>query len=132
MFNFDCRHTKILRSIMKLFMESKKSLSAAEILKTLKDNHFPLLNKTTVYRQLDFLTKKQLITALEIDGSKHYQLNKNHPEAVLVCTMCKAVNFIKVKIKIPQLKEIAIKNNFQINHHSLMILGLCPKCQKIK
>ncbi len=112
-------------------MDSKKPTSAPEILTILKDKH-PTLNKSTIYRQLDFLVKKEILTVLEIDGSKRYQLNQNHPRAILLCTHCKKIILSKEKITSSKINKIAADNNFKVNNFSLIIFGHCQKCQKNK
>ena len=127
--NFQChRQSPIHRSLMKLFIENKKPISALEILTSLKEKH-PTINKSTVYRQLDFLVDKQILTVLEINGLKYYQLNANHPHTILICTHCKKLFPLKEKIAASKINKIAADNHFQINHYSLALFGTCPKCQ---
>lgn len=114
---------------MKLFIESKKPISALEILSLLKKKH-PTINKSTVYRQLDFLADKQILTVLEINGLKYYQLNANHPQTILICTHCKNIILPQEKFSSPKISQIATDNNFQVNHYSLILFGLCSQCQE--
>lgn len=128
-FDFHChRHSPIQKSLMELFIENKESLSAPGILAVLKEKH-PTINKSTVYRQLDFLVAKQILTVLEINGLKHYQLNQNHPHTILICTHCKKITPLKDTISTTKINKITTNNHFQINHYSLVLFGLCQKCQ---
>lgn len=113
---------------MKLFIENKDSLSVPKILAILKEKH-PTLNKSTVYRQLDFLVDKQILTVLEINGLKHYQLNQNHPHTILICTHCKKITSLKDTVSTAKINKITANNHFQINNYSLVLFGLCRKCQ---
>lgn len=129
MFPLNCRHTKIRRDLLKVLTKSKKPRTASDILSCLKKD-YPTINKSTVYRQLDFLSEKQFLTALEINGRKHFLLEQKHPHVVLVCTLCKKVfpadgNFLSAKVK-----QIVSENNFQIKNYSLVLIGKCQYCQK--
>jgi len=111
---------------MAIFIENKKPISVPDIMLFLKDRHFSSINKTTVYRQLKFLLDKQVITGIEIAGSKHYQLSHQHPWGILFCTKCQNVIPLKEEFKMPTIKN---KYNFKINHFSLLFFGLCEECQ---
>lgn len=129
MASFNCRGSKIRRAIMAIFIENKKPLSVPDFMLLLKDKHFSTINKTTVYRQLKFLLDKQVITGIEIAGSKHYQLSHQHPQGILFCTRCQNVIPLKEEFKMPTIKN---NFNFKINHFSMLFFGLCQKCQKDK
>jgi len=124
--SFHCRASKIRQAIMAIFIENKKPISVPDIMLFLKDRHFSSINKTTVYRQLKFLLDKQVITGIEIAGSKHYQLSHQHPRGILFCTKCQNVIPLKEEFKMPTIKN---KYNFKINHFSLLFFGLCEECQ---
>ena len=128
---FHGRQSQIRRTIMAVFFENKKSLSVPDLVSILKERNFLTINKTTVYRQLKFLLDKQVITGIEIAGSKHYQLIHQHPRGILFCTHCQKAIPLKGKFKIPSTEKISKTNHFKINNFSLLFFGLCEDCQKI-
>ena len=127
----DCRRTKIRHAIMGIFIHQQKPLAAAEILYLIKNHVSNTINKTTVYRQLEFLQSKQLINVIEIEGTKRYQLSANSPKKIFFCTSCH--QFIDVKsedfLDQKQLDKISTENKFKINHYLTTFFGVCSKCQ---
>jgi Fe2+ or Zn2+ uptake regulation protein len=127
-----CRNTKIRFGVITIFHQVKKPISAIEIIKTLKEKYSTNANKTTLYRQLDFLMSKNLLTSLDIEGVTHYQLNKNKPHQVLVCSNCHQIIPLKDEFSLSkkELSKIEINHHFKINHYSFLCFGICQKCQK--
>jgi Fe2+ or Zn2+ uptake regulation protein len=127
----DCRQTKIRHAIMGIFIHHQKPQTAAEILEIIKKHTSSTVNKTTVYRQLEFLQSKQLINVIEIDGIKRYQLSTNSPKKIFFCSSCH--QFVKVKsedfLDQKQLNQISLDNKFKINHYLTTFFGTCQKCQ---
>ena len=130
--DLSCRSTKIRFGIISIFHSIKQPISAGEIIDELKNKHHITANKTTVYRQLDFLADKKIISSIDIDGSKHYQFNLNQSHQMMVCGHCHQIQPIKTDIKIStaMLKKISHNNHFKIKHYSLLFFGNCQKCQK--
>ena len=127
-----CRNTKIRFGIINIFHEIKKPISASEIISILKEKFSTTANKTTVYRQLNFLTEKQIVTSIDIGGIKQYQLNRDKPPQMLVCSICHSMTPVinDISINKEQLTKIEESQKFKINHYSLIIIGNCQKCQK--
>lgn len=128
--SFHGRTSKVRRAIMAIFIENKKPLSVANIILELKNRHFSTINKTTVYRQLKFLLDRQVITGVEIAGSKHYQLTHQHPPGILFCTHCQKIIPLQEKFKMPSITKATKENHFKVNNFSLIFLGICQDCQK--
>jgi Fe2+ or Zn2+ uptake regulation protein len=127
-----CRHTKVRFGIISIFHQIKKPISATEIITILKDKFSTSANKTTIYRQLDFLVSKNMISVTDIEGTKYYQLNKNQPHQVLVCRQCHDIIPLKSGISIDnnKLSEIEQKHHFKIDYYSFLCFGSCQKCLK--
>lgn len=127
-----CRNTKIRFGIISIFHHSKKPISAIEIIKSLKENYSTDANKTTVYRQLDFLLEKNILISLDIEGVTHYELNKNKPHQVLVCSKCHEIFPLTntFSLSTDQLSKIETNHHFKIHHYSFLCFGICQKCQK--
>lgn len=88
------------------------------------------VNKTTIYRQLDFLVEQGLIQELDFgEGKKRYELKKEHHHH-LICTGCHKVQCIEIKENFKgQEDEIDKKENFKITSHMLEFFGICNNCQ---
>lgn len=108
---------------------------------TPEELHFRLKEKypnitigiATVYRTLALLENSQIVTSISFgqDGKKYELGIKNHHDH-LICTKCgKIIEFFDELIE-KQQEKIAKKFNFKMETHSMKILGLCQKCQKIK
>jgi len=84
----------------------------------------------TIYRGLQALEHAQLITAIPIDGRKHYErANKQHHDH-LICTACGGIEeFCCSEIESLQHK-VANDHNFSIVSHQLTLFGLCHQCRK--
>jgi Fur family transcriptional regulator, ferric uptake regulator len=127
-----CRSTKIRFGIISIFHEIKKPISTAEIIAKLKSDFGTSANKTTVYRQLDFLVEKEIVSAIDIDGTKLYQLNKKQPHQILVCSNCHEIISLDNEISLTkaQIQKLETVHHFKINHYSFICFGNCQKCQK--
>lgn len=123
------RSTGIREAILSLFCKSKKPLSCQDIQKYLKQKSISA-NKTTVYRELDFLKNQKLIEEFQLDdGVRRYEISSKHHHHV-VCTKCKKIDCVELKQELRS-QEIQIEKNnkFKIISHSLEFYGLCHKCQ---
>ncbi|MFA7300908.1 MAG: transcriptional repressor [Candidatus Shapirobacteria bacterium] len=127
-----CRNTKIRFGVISIFHQVKKPISALEVIKLLKENHSTAANKTTVYRQLDFLILKNVLTSIDIEGVTLYELNKNKPHQVLVCSVCHEIFPLTNTFSLSQnqVSKIEMDHNFKIHHYSFLCFGICQKCQK--
>lgn len=86
-------------------------------------------NKTTVYRQLEFLKRNGIVEEVLLGRSKRYELKSNHHHHV-VCLKCGNMEDIAVEADLKnQELEIQKKTNYKITKHFLEFFGLCEKCQ---
>lgn len=95
-----------------------------------KDGH--KIGIATIYRGLQVLEEAGLITAIYIDGRKHYErANKEHHDH-LICTACGIIQeFCCPEIESLQ-QQVAAAHQFTISDHRLTLYGLCHPCGKIK
>lgn len=127
----DARLTKTRLAVLNIFSEHHKPLSVVEILLYLKKTGL-LVNKTTVYREMEFLIEKNIVVAVFLD-EKHtkYELNLGHHHH-LVCRNCGMIQEVEMK-EIEDLfllieKKLKKKNKFTHISHSLEFFGTCEKC----
>jgi Fe2+ or Zn2+ uptake regulation protein len=126
------RSTGIRDAILSLFCESKKPLSCQDVQKYLKQKS-KSANKTTVYRELDFLKSKKIIEEFQLDdGVRRYEILSNHHHHT-VCVRCRKIDCVELEQELKiQEKQIEKNNKFKIISHSLEFYGLCQKCQAVK
>ncbi|RMH53004.1 MAG: transcriptional repressor [Zetaproteobacteria bacterium] len=82
----------------------------------------------TIYRGLQALERAGLVTALQIDGRKHYERADKRHHDHLICLHCGAIGeFCSAEIEALQ-QEIAAAHRFIISHHALTLYGRCRRC----
>jgi Fe2+ or Zn2+ uptake regulation protein len=125
-----CRQTKTRTKILEILNQSGP-LAALEIKERLGQKKI-LVNKTTVYRELEFLLAKQVISEVIFqDGLKRYELTSTEHGHHVICLSCHKVERIALAHDLEnQEKKIGHRLNFKILNHSLEFYGLCQDCQK--
>lgn len=121
--------TKVRETILQILSSTATPLSVSEILLKLKAKKLTP-NKTTVYREIEFLTGLNLVSSVDFgDGKKRYERISDHHHHI-VCITCKKV------VDIPMARDLDIKESqiltkfkFKPVGHSLEFFGLCQNCQ---
>lgn len=130
--NLKCRRTKLRLALGHIFHESKTPLSAIDIQKKLLSKNIKV-NKTSIYRELKFLTKNFILKEVQIDGiSTKYEFNTNNHKSYLICANCNKIIPFEIDNKSfnSELKKISQQKKFTINSHSLIFFGHCHKCHQ--
>jgi len=110
--------TKVRSQIIKTFNNTNKPLSALDLIRKI------VANKTTIYRELDFLINLGIINSVDFgDGLKRYELKSLDHHHHMVCLTCKRI--IDVNIN----EEFNIPKDFKVIRHSLEFFGFCSGCQ---
>lgn len=119
--------TKIRQAIINFVLKQKIPVSALTIQTDLFDGN---INKTTIYRQLEFLKIQKIVQEIEFgDGKKRYEILKDHHHH-LICTNCKKIEEIALENHLEQEeKRIQKLTNFKNIQHNLEFFGLCRQCQ---
>lgn len=125
------RMTSVRSSMIDIFTHTHEPLSAVRILEELKKYKLKA-NKTTVYRELNFLLEGKIITSVSFDGDqKYYELLSDHHHH-LICQNCRSVeevDFSEIEDLLSKVeKKLKQKNKFSKILHSLEFFGLCKKC----
>ncbi len=115
--------------IVDILTKASEPVSAIDLLEVFSNSE-KSVNKTTVYRELDFLMEQKLIQSVEFgDGKKRYELNLSHHHH-LICLNCKKVEDVDLKLDLKnEEKRIEKETGFKIDSHSLEFFGFCKKCQ---
>jgi Fur family ferric uptake transcriptional regulator len=123
------RMTNVRIFILKTFKDSKTPLSAGDLtslIKTAKLN----CNRTTVYRELNFLVEQSIIKTVDFgDGAKRYENAGAEHHHHFVCSNCKKVIDVNLQNDLEQQERLLEKiHGVTINSHSLEFFGKCNKC----
>ena len=123
------RITLIRKEVLSLILKNNNPLSSLEIQKLLLKKKIKA-DKTTIYRELEFLKSQGLIDGVQFsDKIRRYETSIGHHHHV-VCLKCDRVEHIKLKGDLFREQKIIENNNkFKIISHSLEFYGLCPTCQ---
>lgn len=129
------RVTPARRLIIELFVKSEAPVSA-DLLRAALAKKKVIVNKTTVYRELDFLLASGFIRPVFLAGkSKYYELalaDEHHHH--VVCRDCGRVEDVEVegleKLLGPLEKRLAKKIKFADVRHNLEFFGWCGTCRK--
>ncbi len=125
------RITPIRSRIIDLFIKAQSPISATDLIESFKKSDAKV-NKTTIYRELDFLVSENLIRSIEFgEGRKRYELASDSHHHHLVCLKCKKIEDVDLKTDLSDEELIIEKNTgFKIESHSLEFFGYCKNCRK--
>lgn len=123
------KKTKVRQAIVSHLLYLKKPLDALTLQKFLKKQKL-VVNKSTVYREIQFLQKQEIIVEINFgDGKKRYEIAGLPHHHHIICTNCQKVEdvFIEKDLACVE-KKIAKEKSFLISHHSLEFFGICRSC----
>ncbi|EKD93196.1 MAG: hypothetical protein ACD_28C00209G0004 [uncultured bacterium] len=125
------RITKKRKALLEVFQESPQPVSALDIDEGLVKKGVNV-NKTSIYRELEFLLNEKIIKQIQFnEGKKRYELIGDHHHH-LVCEKCQIVEEIKIKPLediMPAIeKKLQELKDFTLVDHSLEFFGVCGKC----
>jgi Fe2+ or Zn2+ uptake regulation protein len=124
------RITKSRMAIITFMTNSKLPVPASRVLQSLQQQD-GRLNRTTVYRELNFLVQQNIVRPIQFIGqSALYELAQDHHHH-LVCTSCHTVKEVAMPNHLAQQeKRIYQKEKFTVTAHALEFYGLCQRCGK--
>ncbi|BDU51530.1 Fur family transcriptional regulator [Haliovirga abyssi] len=114
--------TENRKEIFNIIKSSKKPISAKVIQSKIKDK----LDCSTVYRTLEFLTKKQIINSVSFKGKSFYYYGTGGH--FLFCKECGEIIAFDQCIIGDLESKIEDKFNYKITNHVLYFQGYCSKC----
>lgn len=128
--NAGYRMTKIRKSIIGILSEAEEPMTSSDILSELAEAGMKA-DRTTVYRELRFLTERKTAKVIKFNDSKiYYEIPSVHHHHI-VCTKCNSVKAIVLDKHLEdQEKEIYKKEKFRVSSHSLEFYGVCEDCLK--
>ncbi|MFH1088329.1 MAG: Fur family transcriptional regulator [Patescibacteria group bacterium] len=123
------RRTQVRHLLHELLGEAKQPLSVPDLQDKFKRKKIPV-NKTTLYREIDFYTSQNLINEIQLgEPFKRYELAVDHHHH-FVCQKCKKIMDLKLTQNLSkEMNRISKKYKVTINQHSLEFFGLCATCR---
>ena len=125
------RVTKLRKAILNVIYNSTSPVTASQILSRLRKVDLTP-NKSTVYRDLAFFVKNNLISEVILTSKLvHYESAFLRHHHHLVCTDCgsiKDVDCSEVEKPLIELKKRIFRSGFDIKNHSLEFYGICSSC----
>lgn len=121
--------TEVRTELVKILFESDSPLTIIDLIKKLEGKKLKP-NKTTVYREVEFLRDLEVIEEVDFgEGKKRYEISNQHHHHI-ICVNCKMIKDVSMDRDIDAYSERIIeKTGFKSIGHSLEFFGLCPSCQ---
>lgn len=122
--------TEIRKGIIALFSRTKAPLSANEVRKKLSSSGLGV-NKTTIYRELQFLVKEKCLTSVQLKPSEvAYESTELEHHHHLICETCGKIDEVTNCLAEELEKRILKNKGFVISRHALEFYGRCLECRK--
>jgi len=123
------RSTNIRRALLDILWNETCLLTTAEIQKRLLARKLKP-NRSTLYRELKFLTEKNILNKHSIAGKDFYELPGDHHHH-LVCVKCGELTRVELEnhLRVEE-KKLQKQFGFKIARHELEFYGVCKECQK--
>lgn len=121
--------TEVRMELVKILLASDTPLTIIDLINKLKDKNLSP-NKTTVYREIEFLKDLEVLEEVDFgEGKKRYEISDSHHHHV-ICVNCKTIKDVSMDKDADLMgKKIMEKMGFKPIGHSLEFFGLCQNCQ---
>ena len=129
--NSGLKNTKSRKAILDVLIRSNQPMAAEQIFITLKDKKIDI-NLSTVYRTLDSLINKDIITKISImdDDRMLFEYNQLGHRHYLVCVICKKIVTVQNCPLGLYERTLEKETHFNIIGHKLYLYGYCEDCQR--
>jgi len=122
------RITAARRGIVEIFLHNSTPLTAKDVEKQLDKKNIKV-NKTTVYREINFLIKREFIRELLLQSdSIHYEKTALGHHHHLICDVCGNIEDINLNNESKLFEEIMNQSRFEVQNHLLEFYGKCSNC----
>ncbi|MBP9691226.1 transcriptional repressor [Candidatus Woesebacteria bacterium] len=123
------RITQARASILELFENTDRPIEA-KALHTMLTRIGVQVNVTTVYREIEFLLKENIIEKVPLkDTELHYEMKGRPHHHHLMCTDCGKIEDMTLESEKNLLEEAHTLSKYHIKRHSIAFFGKCPTCQ---
>lgn len=125
------RITKVRQAVIDILQNSKTPITVSDLITRLERRKLKV-NKTTVYRELEFLLTQKVIREIDLlEGMKRYELiDEGGHHHHVVCLKCSNIQCVDMERDLDQLERYIQKNyGFKVTHHTLEFFGICSRCR---
>ncbi|MEA5027212.1 Ferric uptake regulation protein [bioreactor metagenome] len=125
------KYTKQRFAILDILQQAQQPLAAEQIYSRLSESQLNI-SLSTVYRALDVMSEKDLVTKVNIiqDDRSLYELNCGLHRHYLYCLGCNKIITIRHCPLEDYEQALTAETGYQIVGHKLSVYGYCPDCQK--
>ncbi|MEI7579915.1 MAG: transcriptional repressor [bacterium] len=124
------RITKVRLALLNLLLDTECLMTLSD----LKDGLIELQvhpDRSTLFRELNYLEKINIISQKLLDGIEYYELKEGKHHHHLICENCKKIQKVELDKHLGEQEvEIAARFKFKIKEHQLEFYGLCEKCEE--
>ena len=127
------KSTLLRRKLIDIFLSKNFPISVPEVLELLHSENLDA-NKTSVYREIEFLTDQQLIRQIDFrERGKRYEFDLRNHHHHLICIKCNLIEDFELEQDL-ELTENQIKETkgFEVLNHSLEFFGICKNCANLR
>lgn len=124
----DLRATRARVAILGILLSATAPVSVPDMLDLLGRGG-QVFNKTTLYRELEFLAAEGVVSAaLSLGACQYYELAREHHHH-LVCTRCGDIQDVEAQEDLCRFeRELWHEKGFRVLRHSMEFFGVCQKC----
>lgn len=125
------KNTKQRTAILTILANVGKPLTVSDIYQEMQALKIDV-NLSTIYRSLDIMSNKGLITKISNlqDNKAMYEVNQGIHHHYLYCIGCEKIITIEHCPLIDYENQLYISTGYKIIGHKLNVFGYCPSCQK--
>ena len=125
------KSTKRRNLILEILATLEQPVTVDQLFWELKKNDISI-NISTVYRIVEALVSKHLITKTNISGDNktYFELNRPEHRHHFICTACKQMFWLDDCPLGEYCTLIQTRTGFDVTGHKLEIYGYCPNCKQ--
>ena len=114
-------------SILEILQETGHG-TIDDIYATVREKHASI-SLATVYKNIEMLLEKGVLTEVPISGRKSKYEIKKHDHIHLICQVCGSVEDETMEAIPQQLVRIAKKDDFVLSQSQINLYGVCRDCR---
>lgn len=129
--NSGLKATKVRKAILAILIRSSQPMAAEEIFLALKEEQ-STANLSTVYRTLESLVNKDLVSKISIMNNDRmlFEYNQLGHRHYLICVTCKKIVTVQNCPLGSYERTLEDETHFNIIGHRLYLYGYCEDCQR--
>jgi len=118
------RFTENRKAVFDVINQAQAPLNVEGI----KDRIGKRLDTSTIYRALEFLEKRELVSSVSFGGNIRFFFRKERFRHFLFCERCNGIEVFEKCGAKPMMEAVKKEHDFKINSHVFYFSGICSKC----